>query len=66
MQRHKDTLHKAGQPYCSKDPSWTDKLYNCIHEISKAGKGHRDGYGKIGERERRIKMRKQDNEFRIR
>ena len=24
--------------YCSKDPSWTDKLYICIHEISKVRK----------------------------
>ena len=31
-------MHKAGHLYCSKDPSWTDKLYICIHEISKARK----------------------------
>ena len=60
MQKYKDTLHKAGHLYCSKDPSWTDKLYICIHEISKVKKDIRNGHGEIGERECRTRKRKQD------
>ena len=31
-------IHKAGYLYCRGEPGWTDKLYICIHEISKVRK----------------------------
>ena len=66
MQRYKNTLHKAGQLYCSKDPSWTDKLYICIHEISKVRKDIEMDMEKLEKENAELGKGNRTNEFRIR
>ena len=59
-------IHKAGYLYCRGEPGWTDKLYICIHEISKVRKDIEMDMEKLEKENAELGKGNRTNEFRIR